>query len=269
MTERATAAVISIPIDPMIHIGPLSLAWHGVMIAVGILVGGYMAVRFAREARIDPDGVVDLVLVIAIAGMLGTRVFFLIENEPGALLRPEDWLSTNGFAFYGAIVFGVPAAAAYMRWRGFGLGHLDALAAGFPLGMAVGRIGDVINGEHYGPPSDLPWAIQNTHPEADVPSPDVAYHSGGLYEIVLALAMFAIVWPLRHRFRPGVLLCLVVALYSAGRFAMFFVRSDSEDLVAGLSGAQWASLALFVVAVAGMTALRRRRTAAVESRQEA
>ena len=269
MMNRASAAVISIPIDPMIHIGPFSIAWHGVTIAVGILVGGYMAVRFAREARIDSSGVVDLVLVIALAGMVGTRVFFLIENDPDALLRPGDWLSTNGFAFYGAIVFGVPAAAAYMRWRGFGLAHLDALAAGFPLGMAVGRIGDVINGEHYGPPSDLPWAIQNTHPDADVPSPDVAYHPGGLYEIVLALAMFAIVWPLRHRFKPGVLLCLVIALYAAGRFAMFFVRSDSDDLIAGLSVAQWTSLGLFVVAMAGLIAVRRRRMPNDGSRQEA
>ena len=64
--------------------------------------------------------------------------------------------------------------ALYLGWRRLGLRYLDALAAGFPLGMAIGRIGDVINGEHYGPVSDLPWAIRNTHPDADVPSNELA-----------------------------------------------------------------------------------------------
>lgn len=84
--------------------------------------------------------------------------------------------------------------------------------------MAVGRIGDVINGEHYGPASTWLLAVRNTHPDADVPSPDVAYHSGGLYEVLIALAIFAIVWPLRHRFtRPLTAVWTVIAWGSACR----------------------------------------------------
>jgi len=131
--------------------------------------------------------------------------------------------------------------------------YLDALAFGFPLGMAVGRLGDVINGEHFGPRSDLPWAFRHTHPDALTPSPDVAYHSGGFYEVVLSLAILAIVWPRRDRLtRPGSVLWLVIGLYAAGRFAMFFVRSDSETLLAGLNGAQWTSLGLLAVAAYGL-----------------
>ena len=120
--------------------------------------------------------------------------------------------------------------------------------------MAVGRIGDVINGEHYGPRSDLPWAVRNAHPDADVPSNLVAYHSGGVYEVAVALAMFAVVWPLRHRLRHGSLLWTVIGLYGAGRFLMFFVRSDSTDLVLGLSFTQWISLAMVAVAALGFAA---------------
>ena len=125
--------------------------------------------------------------------------------------------------------------------------------------MTVGRIGDVINGEHYGPASDLPWAVRNSHPEAEVPSNEIAYHSGGLYEVVLGLAMFAVVWPLRNRLgAPGALICTVVGLYAAGRFVMFFARSDSEDLLLGLSGAQWTSLGLLALAIGlGLSAARR------------
>lgn len=136
--------------------------------------------------------------------------------------------------------------------------YLDAGAAGLPLGVAIGRVGDVINGEHFGPASDLPWAFRYAHPGAEVPSNEVAYHSGGFYEVVLAFAILAIVWPLRHRLRrPGMLLWTVIGLYAAGRFAMFFVRSDSETLALGLNGAQWTSLVLLLVAAVALWLIMR------------
>ena len=63
--------------------------------------------------------------------------------------------------------------------------------------------------------------------------------------------VFAIAWPLRHRLRPGALTWLVVALFSFGRFIEFFARSDSPDLALGLSNAQWTSLGMLLVALAG------------------
>jgi phosphatidylglycerol---prolipoprotein diacylglyceryl transferase len=243
--------VITIGIDPEPELGPLTLTWHGIFIAVGILVGALFAGRYARERSLDRDRLLTAVVVISVAGIVGARVFFLLENDPVALLNPKDWLGTRGFAFYGAIILGTLAAAVYLTRAGLGSRYLDALAAGFPAGMAVGRIGDVINGEHYGPASDLPWAFRYTHPDALVPSSSVAHHSGGFYEVVLALAMFAVIWPLRDRFRtPLMLLWAVIALYGAGRFLMFFYRSDSDQLALGLNAAQWTSLAL--VAVAGL-----------------
>jgi len=257
-------AVITIDIDPELSVGPLTIAWHGLMIAVGIVVGGWFASSYARERDLSRDEIFNMVIVIALAGMVGARAFYLLENDAGALLRPADWLGARGFSFYGAILLGVPATALYVRTRGLGLRYLDALAAGFPLGMAVGRIGDVINGEHFGPASDLPWAFRYTHPDAEVPGNELAYHSGGFYEVVLALAILTIIWPLRHRLqRPGMLLWVVIALYAGGRFAMFFVRSDSDTLALGLSGAQWTSLALVAAsAVAIWRALKPPRPSA-------
>lgn len=261
-----SASVITIDIAPTFDVGPLTLSWHGLTIALGLVLGGFMAMRVARERDLDPDRVFDLVLVIAVSGMLGARAVFLLENDPGALLDPGEWLAGNGFSFYGGIIFGVPAVGAYLYWRGLGLSYLDVLAAGFPLGMALGRVGDVINGEHYGPASDLPWAVRNAHPEADVPSNNLAYHSGGLYEVALALVMFAVIWPLRHRFRwPGSLLWTVIGFYAMGRFLMFFVRDDSTELIAGLSVTQWISLALLAVAAIGLALARRSVVAGAHS----
>ena len=249
--------VITVDLDPVVHLGPLSLSWHGMTIAFGLFVGGWLATRVARERDLDPEEILTLVTIIAISGLIGARILYLAENDSGALLNPAEWFGSQGYSFYGGILFGVPAVALYLRRARKSIVYLDALAAGFPLGMAVGRIGDVINGEHYGPVSDLPWAVRNAHPEADVPSNALAYHSGGLYEVLLALAMFAVIWPLRHRFRrPGMMLCVVVAGYAVGRFAMFFVRDDSTPLTLGLSVTQWTSLALLAISLAGIGFIR-------------
>ncbi|MDP9399718.1 MAG: prolipoprotein diacylglyceryl transferase, partial [Actinomycetota bacterium] len=128
-------------------------------------------------------------------GLVGGRLLYVVER--GLLDEPSRWLATNGFSFNGGFVVAAAAIALYVRRAGLPLRSLDALAVGLPLGVAVGRIGDVINGEHFGPPTDFALGVRNTHPDALVPSPDVTYHSGGLYEVLLGLAIFAAVWPLR------------------------------------------------------------------------
>ncbi len=250
-------AAITIEIDPMIELGPLTLAWHGLGIALGIAVGTLIASRYASRRGFDPGRIQEMVLLMSLAGIAGARLLYLLEKEPADLLRPAEWLGGRGFSFYGGMIFGTAAAALWARRQGLGVRHLDALAAGFPIGMAVGRIGDLINGEHYGPPTSLPWGIRYTHPDADVPSAAVAYHPGGLYEIVLALLVGAVVFGLRKRLtRPGDLLWGVIGLYASGRLVMFFYRVDSEPLALGLDTSQWISVLLLAVALVGLSAGR-------------
>ncbi len=259
-----TPATITIGIDPTIELGPLELAWHGIMIAVGIAVGIPIAQRHTARYGRDPAVVVALVVVVVIAGMVGARLLYLIEH-PADLAAPGRWLGTNGYSIYGALIAAPAAAALWLRHRGLSAGHLDSLAFAFPAAMAVGRLGDVINGEHYGPVTGAPWGIRYSHPEALTPTHDVAYHPGGLYEVVLALAMLAALWPLRRRLeRPGQMLWAVVGLYALGRLVMFTWRSDSPDAVLGLSSSQLVSLLLLAAAAVGL-AHASRRPAAAES----
>lgn len=251
-----TAAVIKVGIDPFIDLGPLTLAWHGLTIAIGIVVGGILAGRVVRELGMPTDPLWNIGAILAVAAIVGGKVFFLAEH--GELTQPGRWLSGNGFTFNGGFIAAAVGIAAY-AWRNrLPLSYLDAVAVALPLGVAVGRVGDVINGEHYGPASTFFLAVQNTNPDAAVPSNAVAYHSGGLYEVLLGGVIFAIVWPHRRRLmaRPLRAVFTVLALFSAGRFVMFFARSDSPDAALGLSSTQWTSLALLVVALVGLVVTR-------------
>jgi phosphatidylglycerol:prolipoprotein diacylglycerol transferase len=248
--SNADISVITIGIDPTIEVGPITVAWHGLTIAVGIVVGGLAAAYDARRRGLDPERLYVVGLIVVLGALVGGRAFYLLEH--GRLDDLGAWFASTGFTFYGGFIAAALGIAYYVRRQRLSLSYLDAIAAGLPLGIAVGRIGDVINGEHYGPATDFFLGVRNTHPDALTPSPDVAYHSGGLYEVLIAAMVFAIAWPLRKRLkRPLALMWLVIVLFAVGRFFEFFLRSDSADLVLGLEIAQWTSLALLIVTAAG------------------
>ncbi len=243
-------ATITIGVDPYIELGPLTLAWHGLTIAIGILIGTLLAERLVRAWGLPSEAIFNAAALAAAGGLIGGRALYVIEH--GLLDQPSEWISTRGFSFNGGLALAAAAIAGYVWRRALPLRSLDAMAVALPLGVAVGRIGDVINGEHYGPPTDFFLGVRNTHPDASVPSPDVAYHSGGLYDLIIALAVFAVAWPLRNRLRrPTALVWLVLGLFGAGRFLEFFARSDSQPAALGLSSAQWTSLAVIAIAVVG------------------
>src|SRR6266545_2444108 len=224
----AELAVITIRIDPEIHLGPLNIAWHGLTIALGVLAGGLLALRWMRRHGLAPEPLYAIGALLALGGIVGGRIFYVAEHG-GAVL------GTRGFTFDGGVILATVLIAAYVWRRRLSLRYLDAVAVGLPLGVAIGRIGDVINGEHYGPRSDFFLAVRNAHPDALTPNPHFAYQNGGLYEVLLALAILAVVWPLRNRIRtPLMLVWLVLGLFTAGRFLEFFLRSDSPQLALGL-----------------------------------
>jgi len=270
MTAQAIDAVITVGIDPDIHLGPITLAWHGITIALGILLGAVVAGRIVRQRGLDPEPLNNFALLAAIGGIVGARVFYLVEHDPAALLAPDRLISGRGFTLDGGLILAAILIAVYVHRRGLSGRYLDAGAVALPLGLAVGRVGDIINGEHYGTQSNFLLAVRNSHPDALTPNPALAYHNGGLYEFLLGIALFAVVWPLRHRLaHPGDLAWLVLGLLAVGRFLEFFLRSDSPNLALGLDNAQWTSVALLVIVLAGRTvttgSVGRRRSVASEA----
>lgn len=260
-------AVITVGLDPYIELGPVRLAWHGLTIAIGVLVGGWLAARWLRERGLRTEPLTTMAVILMLGALLGGRAFYLLEH--GRLADWGAWSSSRGFTFDGGFIAAAVGLTVYLWRASLPLAYLDAVAAGLPLGVAVGRIGDVINGEHYGPATTFLLGVRNTNPAADTPSTAVAYHSGGLYEVLLGLAVFAIVWPMRGRLatRPLRTTFTVLALFSIGRFFEFFLRSDSPAATLGLNSAQWTSLALLAVAVAGLVWSHRRAPVAGPERE--
>jgi len=241
-------SVITVGIDPNIHLGPLTLAWHGLTIALGIGVGAFVASRWATRRGIPSQPLQTFAAIAAGGGLIGGRLFYVAEHG-GPLL------DTRGFTFDGGFILAGLAMAAYVRRTRMDTRLLDAAAFGLPLGVAIGRVGDIINGEHYGSRSDFFLAVRNSNPDALTPDPRVAFQNGGLYEVLLASLIFGLVWIARDRLpRPGDLAWLVVALFGIGRFLEFFLRDDSPVLALGLSNAQWTSLVLVAFAAAGRSA---------------
>ena len=244
-------AVITIRSDPFIHIGALTIAWHGLTIAIGIATGAWLAARRARAQGLSTEPLYAIGVWLAVGGIVGGRLFYLAETG-GPLL------GSNGFTFDGGVILATVLIGAYVWRKRLTLRYLDVVAVGLPLGVAIGRIGDIINGEHYGPRSGFFLAVRNANPHALTPNPAFAYQNGGLYEALLALMIFAIVWTLRDRVRrPLDLAWLVLMLFNAGRFAEFYLRKDSPELALGLSNAQWTSLTLLFVVAVGWPLTRR------------
>jgi phosphatidylglycerol---prolipoprotein diacylglyceryl transferase len=249
---------INIGMDPNLgEVFGLLITWHGVFTAVGIVAGVWLAVRLAasERVRIDPDTAYTIGMIVVACGIVGARALYVIENygEPGSGLH-GFWdifrITEGGISIYGAIIGGAIGGWAYGLWQRLpSAAGADAAAFGMLLGLAIGRIGDVINGEHLSKTSDLPWAVTYSHPN----SPSFArlpQHPAVAYEMIgdlVILGVLAFLW--RREVKTGVLFSLSFLLYAIMRFFVSFYRIDSNEVALGLSTPQAVSLIVMPIAL--------------------
>ena len=148
---------------------------------------------------------------------------------------------------------------AYSYWK-----IIDASGAATMIGLAIGRIGDVINGEHHGTPTTLPWGVEYVNADT-LGQPGLVVHPEVAYEMVLTLVILGALLPFHQRLKTkltaGVLGLIYLGLYGAGRFFLSYLRTDPAAF-AGLRQAQLASLVMVVIAVVAIPILIRRAHAA-------
>jgi len=254
------APVIVINLDPNIaRIGPFLLTWHGVFSVLGIIAGIWLAVQWSKD-KVPAADVQETGFWGVIGAIIGARLFHVIDQWD--FYSQNLWaiprLTEGGIALWGGIVGGVVGGYLYARVRGLDIPVLlDVGGAGLALGQAIGRIGDIINGEHHAIPADLPWAVRYVHPDT-LGERGLDVHPAVAYELLWDLAIVGILWRMMPRWRGTTLMFWTyLILYSAGRFLISFLRKDAIVLV-GLRQAQVASLVALLVGIIAIIYLSQR-----------
>jgi phosphatidylglycerol:prolipoprotein diacylglycerol transferase len=255
------AVVIEINIDPnLVEAGPLVLAWHGIFTAVGILAGIWLAAAVMRWYGLSDEPIYNGAIVAVPSAILGARILYIagnwsqFANDPLNMLR--IWV--GGISVWGAVVGGIIGGTIYAVRSRTPLGQFaDAAGLALLFGMAIGRIGDIINGEHLGKPTSVPWSVRYTHPDT-LGERGVPVHLAVGYEMVWDLAALGLLlWLMRRLRMPGIVFWLFLVLYSIGRFWTHFYRTDGAE-IAGLEEAQFIALIGLAIAIPGLLIAWRR-----------
>lgn len=259
---------IVIDLDPnILKVGALLITWHGVFAVLGIIAAARLGFWLLGRDGVDLKGSGDLLFWMVVLGLIGARLLYVWENyrlfENGQWLRIFA-LNEGGISQWGGL-FGAIVGAYIWSWRSqiSFWKILDAGGAGAMIGLAVGRIGDVINGEHHGTPTTLPWGVEYVNPST-LGQPGLVVHPEVAYEMVLCLAILGLLLPfhqrLKQRFPDGVLGLSYLAIYGVGRFFLSYFRADMQ-IVFGLRQAQIASALMVVIALVAIPILVRRARA--------
>ncbi len=244
-----------INIDPvLLYIGGNPVVrWYGLMYVVGILVGLWVIMPYAKARGLTEDDVWYVFWPATIAGLVGARLYYVAQSDPLSYLsQPWRILATweGGMAFYGAVFGAAIAIVLACRRRGIDIWtFLDIGAIFAVVGQAFGRIGNIINGDVVGYPTDLPWGFIYVHPNSFVPQKGVAYQPAAVYELLFNLFLFLVLWRLRFRLKvPGMVFATWLVGYSVGQILIFTVRMN-EVLFLGLKQAQLTAIAVILACI--------------------
>ena len=266
--------------DPIVFsLGPLAVRWYGLMYVVGFIafiVLGKRRVRQGLGHGLEVKDVDDMLLYGVLGVIFGGRLGYVLFYKPGYYLQhPAEILQvwTGGMSFHGGFIGVMLAIALFCvikkkRW----LATMDFVAPLVPIGLAAGRMGNFINGELPGRPTDLPWGMW--FPQRDPVNP-VARHPSQLYQFALeGLALFVILWLYSAKPRPtGAVSGLFLVGYGVFRFIAEFARQPDDFLGLlrlNLSMGQWLSVPMIVIGVAMMVWAYRREAGpvTVDSRRD-
>jgi phosphatidylglycerol:prolipoprotein diacylglycerol transferase len=233
-------------------IGGMDIMWYGILIAVGFALCIYMVCRRAPRHGLTGDRALNYALFIAVLGIVGARLYYVLFNLPYYLEDPVRIIQVRegGLAIHGGLILGcVTAIVLSRRWKDHPLNLMDLFFVFVPLGQAIGRWGNYFNGEAHGGPTDLPWGIlidgQKVHPTF-------------LYESLWFLFLFFLLWFIDNRRRfAGQTFFLYCILYSAERFIVEGFRTDSL-MLGSLKQAQALSIVVIVCSVIAYFYLQRR-----------
>jgi phosphatidylglycerol:prolipoprotein diacylglycerol transferase len=282
------------PTDPILFaFGPFSIRWYGILIVLGVLLAAYVGTIEAKRRREDPEHMWNLLIWLLIFGIIGARIYHIFSSPAGAsrgftyyfIEQPFTTITVfgaavpfptalmiweGGIGIFGALAGGVLAIIIYCRrnklnvWR-----WMDIIAPGLLLGQAIGRWGNYVNQELYGPPTDLPWGILITNVNQRIPPYndltvyplDTTFHPVFFYESMWNLLGFVLLMWIGRKYATklldGDILSMYLVWYPVGRMLIETLRPDAWTM-SGIPTAQIVSIVLIIIGV-GTFWFRRQR----------
>ena len=256
-----------------IEIGPLQLHWYGIIIASAVLIAGLLGTRVARWLNEDPDDGWSMLLLVMLLAVIGARVYHVVHlwdyyAENPALI-PQIW--NGGIGIPGAVAGGALGIYLYTRSKGLHAARwMDIYAPALLLGQAIGRLGNFVNQELYGPPTSLcgtefppclPWGVQiDAAHRAGTPWDAVSFPPETTtfvplfaYEAILNLIGMAIILFVMRRFGPrlfaGDAVLMYLMWYGWVRTALETYRVNNWTIL-GVPTAMWLGAIVVVLAAA-------------------
>ena len=251
--------MIEIPIEPNIvaMAGQFVLSWHGLFSFVAVAVAVFLVGRWAPTRGVLPDDIYSIAIWAIIGGIIGARIVHVVDNWEFYQNSPDRIIAiwAGGIGLWGGILGGFLAGAAYALIRKHPVGLIADLAApAVLLAQTIGRIGDIVNGEHCAKAWDFALAFIWTSDLADasrcVNGVGVAVQPVIAYEMIWNALALVLIWNLRNRLRPdGMLFALYLALYALGRFGITFFREDRVWGDFGMQEAHYIALLVLTITV--------------------
>lgn len=238
--------------------------------------GGIVFVKVAPQMLVS-----DFTVLVLLAGVIGARVFHILENLARFFANPLDMVfSRSGFSIFGGLIFGAAAGFVLLRrWQISPRPFLDAIAPAMMLGYAIGRLGCQISGDgDWGRAADMAlkpawlptwlWAQTYENNIAGIAIAQPGVYPTPIYESPIALGCFALLWAMRkHPFRPGWLFSAYLIFAGAERLGIEQIRVNVQFAVGGIhfTQAEFIGLIFLIVGVAGAVTLGRTARPAISA----
>ena len=239
-------------IDPVaFNLGPLSVRWYGIIIAVGILLGYFVAQRALVKAGLHKDTLVDIIFYSALFGFIAARIYFVIFQWPYYAENPSEIIKIwhGGIAIHGGLIGGFIAGVIVCKVKNlnpFQIG--DIVAPSIILAQGIGRWGNFMNHEAHGGPVSRAFLEQLHLPNFIIENMYINgqyYHPTFLYEYIWDVAGFIILVNIRKHLK----FFLYLTWYSIGRFFIEGLRTDSLMLTSNIRVAQLVSILLILISI--------------------
>ena len=241
----------------IVDLGALSIRSYGVMLVVAFWLGIELSARIAKKRGFDPVRILDLGLIVLVSSLVGSRLVYVLTHlqdyasDPWGVLRIWE----GGLTFYGGLAAGLACGMLYLWKKGLPvLAVTDMVAPQLALGIAIARVGCLLNGCCFGKPTTLPWGIVFPPDcEAGWVLGGIRVHPTQIYSSIANLIIFfvlrRILW---KNLASGMVFAAFLVLYGSWRFAIDFLRYYEPSMYVGrlgLTGNQLFSLGMVAAGV--------------------